>query len=1856
MTDTLDPPLEGTDAPDPPAQLGHLGHRRVLLRPAPQKIGVSRGLDLTWKAAEVAAGTGGVTAQISHENNAGFVRFALPADLGWVRLNVALDRDAATMPTTMPTKPPTLLMLRALLRINGPDAPVLRPSLSRVRRSSGVATIIDSTAATLPLATPGWHLIEAHMLCAPDSDTHQTGLILRLPEDATVDLGPVQTAWFAAGPVTGDLATTMADQEAHAIRPFTARPVSMPEASEALAAPFVISAGLTGSALTGTVMAEGATEVILRLGNAEQTVPLGPDRGAEVPLTKDLSVPYGFTVPLVALLAQTSHPAAEVTCHLPQSGGLSAPIARIPVPPAYAALHPETESTKGPASDATNTDGPLPPITLFHDPPQSGPDPYRKLLYRAMTEADTHPGDLDAAIHRQEVQGASPVVLHLHGIAHVLAAAQDLAEAEALRRRYTDRMRYFVHLGGTVVWTIDGPLPEQTRFANVWKSLGQDIADLARILHVHSKTAQGRVTALWQIRPDRILVAAHPSYLDHYPGYVSRSDARARMGLAADAGPVFLLQGRLSPNKGIDDLIAAFADLRKTRPGAWLVIMGEPEAPLRKGVLTRSYGALPNIRVIETTVADTTLQWHYRAADWAVLPYREVITPKALICAMSFGLPVIAPDIGAIPDLITPGATGLLYTPDASNPSGPLATTLAKACTLTSAETLAMGEAALDAMRPRTRSALAQSLTTAIRQAWPSQTVQIAFDDQPRDVQLLGAIFPPRQVARTAVIILNYGHAEDTARLIDTLYAGTETDFDVYVVDNCSPNLSACDLATLFPQAHVLRLPENLGYAAGNNAALRLIADLAYEFVWILNPDMVVPPEALDQHIAAASAHPQRGIFGPALLRGDPAGRLASAGCYVSLSDGLATGHLYAGELPEVLPTAPYEADFVTGAAVFLRATTLKQIGTIPEEFFLYFEETAWLRRAAAKGHTALVLPHIRLAHHKRSEDGDLPAPYFYYYYIRNALIFAAQMGTPADVAATAARLRSDFIAAWTARISRTRPDRLAVYDLLAKMSLADGLAGKTGPVDLTALELMASGLPAPDAPAPNPEELASCTAIIDPQGLLVGQIALTAETAKQPCTITALLDGRIVGHMVASAVQPTILLGTAHLHSFELTLPDGGRNGRGHRLEFYVNGHAARTGSAALLRFLDRPAPALAGGIDSIAGHVCHGWLIDRTDPDTPVMAEILHQDRVIGRGLAGRSHADRPTGGFAIRLPRRFADGDAHMLSLRLAGQAVPLTHSSLCDSAFDTRVFEGTTNPATAAPQTALTAMAYGQTLWFGAHDPATLPITRYMQATAQALTTAAQTDPSPEAPLVSVILPVHNDAAGVLRAIRSVQAQSYTMWELIVIDDASTDGTRERVTAHFGPQGDSRIKQIDRATQGGGAMARNAGLARAQGEVIAWLDSDDHWDPAYLSVMVAALTQGAAGRDGKGAQPTPDAAPDAVYCGTWLAQNDPEAAINSTQEVIGLRLPPPALALIENDDVIALSSLVHRRHLTDRLGGLDANLVRFSGWDLVARISAVAVPHPVGAALVTRTLSTGSLSDSHPDGPALGQINTRMARRGTPQTDALDVADHAPTTEPPLHDPDTQGPAPKPATPALPRTLDPGRPVDVVLRAPGATDAAALRRRIDAVALTLRPEAGHRLIVQTSAAMTAALGILNGVYLNGADLLLRQIPGGPNQLDGLRDALACRRRAAHLAILEPTALVQSGWLEALSHAQTRVPQAGMLLPRHVLPGRHGAVRRHAPATRPERDACVTVSAQMGNLLDPLLYARDGLMSLTGFDPFCTYIAADVASLLPLPGNSAGPDHKTLLGEWADFTRLHLHRPLVYCPRAQAFDMGL
>ncbi|MET1260752.1 glycosyltransferase family 2 protein [Flagellimonas sp. DF-77] len=107
-----------------------------------------------------------------------------------------------------------------------------------------------------------------------------------------------------------------------------------------------------------------------------------------------------------------------------------------------------------------------------------------------------------------------------------------------------------------------------------------------------------------------------------------------------------------------------------------------------------------------------------------------------------------------------------------------------------------------------------------------------------------------------------------------------------------------------------------------------------------------------------------------------------------------------------------------------------------------------------------------------------------------------------------------------------------------------------------------------------------------------------------------------------------------------------------------------------------------------------------------------------------------------------------------------------------------------------------------------------------------------------PLVSIVTPTYNSEDFIAHTVASVQAQTVSDWEMIIVDDASKDGTKAVVGKIS--KADPRVKLFANATNSGAAVTRNVGLENATGRYLAFLDSDDLWKPEKLAKQIAFMT--------------------------------------------------------------------------------------------------------------------------------------------------------------------------------------------------------------------------------------------------------------------------------------------------------------------------------------------------------------------------------------------------------------------------------
>lgn len=228
-------------------------------------------------------------------------------------------------------------------------------------------------------------------------------------------------------------------------------------------------------------------------------------------------------------------------------------------------------------------------------------------------------------------------------------------------------------------------------------------------------------------------------------------------------------------------------------------------------------------------------------------------------------------------------------------------------------------------------------------------------------------------MSRLTVVIVNWNAGSRLLECVNSVLT-SDIDADVVVVDNDSSD-SSLGVLPDDPRVTVLQTGKNLGFGRGANVGIDA-ADSA--FVAVMNPDVVLLPDALGQMVTFLDAHPACGIVGPKLF--DPSGaELSTCGGRPRLSDAIARKLLLHLVFPffrfrRVRPVEPSEVDWVTGACIVGRREAFTSVDGFDEAIFMYFEDVDLCLRAQAAGWSVYYLPEAAAQHvggHSSSQAFD---------------------------------------------------------------------------------------------------------------------------------------------------------------------------------------------------------------------------------------------------------------------------------------------------------------------------------------------------------------------------------------------------------------------------------------------------------------------------------------------------------------------------------------------------------------------------------------------------------------------------------------------------------------------------------------------------------------------------------------------------------------------------------------------------------------------------------------------------------------------------------------------------------------------
>lgn len=294
-------------------------------------------------------------------------------------------------------------------------------------------------------------------------------------------------------------------------------------------------------------------------------------------------------------------------------------------------------------------------------------NPYGPLLAHAMQARGITFSAGDYAFTKQWLDDvrATDEVLHINWLHHFYKA-DDLASSIRSLTRFTDNLQYAERLGFRIVWTFHNLYPHERPYPAIDHDAQIMMCQVADEVIAHCRYAADQCRDRFH-RRGHLTVVPHGNYIDAYPNEISREAARRQLGLPPNAR-VYVFVGNARPYKGIDRLVETFR--RIAAPDEHLLLMMRhfrfnPQYALDYVEMAQD---APNVTAVSSDFFERSeFQTYLNAADCAVLPFVDVLTSGSAILALSFGLPLILPRLGCLPELISANE-GILFDP--SDPQG----------------------------------------------------------------------------------------------------------------------------------------------------------------------------------------------------------------------------------------------------------------------------------------------------------------------------------------------------------------------------------------------------------------------------------------------------------------------------------------------------------------------------------------------------------------------------------------------------------------------------------------------------------------------------------------------------------------------------------------------------------------------------------------------------------------------------------------------------------------------------------------------------------------------------------------------------------------------------------------------------------------------------------------------------------------------------------------------------------------------------------------------------------------------------------------------------------------------------------
>ena len=245
------------------------------------------------------------------------------------------------------------------------------------------------------------------------------------------------------------------------------------------------------------------------------------------------------------------------------------------------------------------------------------------------------------------------------------------------------------------------------------------------------------------------------------------------------------------------------------------------------------------------------------------------------------------------------------------------------------------------------------------------------------------------QFPSVAIIVINWNGYSLTEKCLQSLAEATYPNFQTVVVDNASTGDDVEKLRRNFPKVKLIESGENEGFTGGNNKGIEEALSEDFDYIMLLNNDTEQEMDFLDKLVSFMQRTPEAAAVQPRIHYVHDKDKVWSLGGKYNPWLGLTPS------LKKVQRNDPFEVDWLTGCCLLVRASVVREVGKLDDNFFAYYEDVDWSFRMKSGGGKLYCLPdavvyHVAGASGKASEKGKegFVSPFIHYLNVRNQLYF----------------------------------------------------------------------------------------------------------------------------------------------------------------------------------------------------------------------------------------------------------------------------------------------------------------------------------------------------------------------------------------------------------------------------------------------------------------------------------------------------------------------------------------------------------------------------------------------------------------------------------------------------------------------------------------------------------------------------------------------------------------------------------------------------------------------------------------------------------------------------------------------------